>query len=211
MTSLTGHLHFLVFPCTVWFCFFVFFLQEATLNMDFGNETDTWVSKSLHLLSVYCLRINQIGKPLISKILLICCNPTSQTWLTKGSHFSTELLYTQPFSEVLFQNEKLTSKSWVEPDDVAHREQQQCFSSQKGQRRCFSNTAIKLPKNWSYDPSLPCCWSDRPNWATADRQRGGKELPFILSSENQHKFQNLILISKHHWGLCLRYVCGNVS
>lgn len=179
-SSLTGYLHFLVVPCTV-----LLFL-EATVNMDFCNKTN--------IFCPFILRLNQIGKPLISKIPLSCYNPTSQTWLIKGTKFSTELLSIHPFSVVLFQNEKFTLKGWVELDHVAGREQQQCFSGHKGQRDCLSIAAIKLPENWSCYPSLSCCLSDGLNWGTVDRKRGVKELPCILSSENQHKLLNLILI-----------------
>ena len=81
-SSLTGYLHFLVVPCTV-----LLFL-EATVNMDFCNKTN--------IFCPFILRLNQIGKPLISKIPLSCCNPTSQTWLIKGTKFSIELLSIHP-------------------------------------------------------------------------------------------------------------------
>lgn len=96
-SSLVGYLYFLYLP---WYCLFFsffpfFFPNRTTLNVDFGNKTNTWISKCFCLWAFYCLGISlKVHKPLIFKIPLCYYNPVSQIWLRKGTKFSTELVST---------------------------------------------------------------------------------------------------------------------
>ena len=53
-SSLVVYLYFLYLP---WYCLFFLFLNR-TLNVDFGNKTNTWISKCFCLWFFYCLGIS---------------------------------------------------------------------------------------------------------------------------------------------------------